>query len=133
MRKILFTVFLLLFVIAADWLGEVPEWVVVLVTVLLIPVLVEILKAIALKTNQVWLTGKAALSVMAFLIAVVLSALFVQWGQLPALPEDPAQAASALVGYATAFFGASTGLYNVVLGALLDRAASSKNLLSYRL
>lgn len=124
---------LLLFVVAAD--SAIPEVVVLILTAVAVPLLVELIKLIVVKVpSTAWLANKAAASVIAFLIAVGVAAVYsIQWGQLPPLPADPMEAFSQLMTYASVIYAASTGLYNLVLAKILDGLAKPGNLFAYKL
>jgi hypothetical protein len=139
MKKIfLFVIasFLMLFLVAFDVLPgtEVPVWVVALLTAVAIPLLVELVKLLAAKVPWLsWISGKVALSVLTYIVSVGAVAIFVNWTLIPPLPTDPAELVSVVLAYATAFFGAATGLYNVLIARMLNSWATSTNVLAYKL
>ena len=146
MKKILlvaaFTVlsFLLLTAEAVFPNTNVPAGIVAALTVLILPLVVELIKFIVAQfpklkwpTWLAWMSGKLALSILSFLIAAGVSALYTEWGTLPPLPADAGQAVAIVLGYATVFFGAVQLLYNVVYATILDAWAKPGNLLNYRL
>jgi hypothetical protein len=136
MRKyvlLLCALFVFILASAEIVIGDIPGWVVPLISVILIPLIVEGVKFLIAKfPNLSWLSGKVALSILAYLIAIAVTMAFTQWGQLPPLPEDTAQAVSVVLGYATALFGAATVLYNVLYSYFLNAWAKKDNILSYR-
>jgi hypothetical protein len=137
MRKylpVLLSLVVFLLATAEIIIGDVPAWVLPMLTIVLIPVLVEGIRWLVSKAPQLsWLTGKVALSILTYVIAVGVTAAFTQWGQLPPLPADAAEAVNTILGYATALFGAATILYNVLYAHFLDAWAKPQNALSYRL
>jgi hypothetical protein len=126
MKKYLYLILLvvmLLFVVAADFIGEIPEWLIMLLTVVIMPGAVGLAKAGAAKWPKElgWLDGKFWLSILTYLIAIAVVAAFTTWGELLKLPQDPALAAPFLVLLVQAFFGAATGLYNVLIAPVHKR------------
>jgi hypothetical protein len=65
-----------------------------------------------------WLNGKFWLSVITYVLAVGAVAAFVEWKAIPSLPADPGEAVSLVVVYIQAFFGAATGLYNLLIAPI---------------
>jgi len=125
--------FLLLFVVSAD--SAIPTVAVLIVTAVVIPLLVELIKLLVVKVPKLaWLADKVAVSVISFLIAVGVAAVYsIQWGQLPPLSSDPMVAFQELMAYASVLYTASTEFYNVVLAKFLDGLAKPGNLFAYKL
>jgi hypothetical protein len=101
----------------------VPEVVVYILTAFLIPGLVAVAKTAADKwpAQLGWLNGKFWLSILTYILASIVVAAFIQWKAIPALPEDPGLAVTLVLGYVNAFFGAATGLYNMIIGPIHNR------------
>ncbi len=127
MKKYLYlilSVAMLLFMVAADVLPGtgVPDWAIMLGTAIVMPGLVAGAKWLSEKVSWLsWLNGKFWLSILTYLLAAGVVAVFVQWKAIPALPEDPGLAVPLIVVYVQAFFGAATGLYNVLIAPVHNR------------
>jgi hypothetical protein len=115
--------------------GQIPEWVELALAVVAIPLIVELLKALVSKFPAAsWISGRVVLSIISYVIALGITAAFVNWGELPTLPQDAMEATNTILTYSAAFFGAATALYNILVSKLLDASAQKGNsLLSYRL
>jgi len=133
MRKIyliVLAVFVFMLAAAFDILPGtgVPEVLVVILTAFVIPGLVALVKMASEKwpAQLGWLNGKFWLSVITYVLAAGAVAAFVQWKTIPALPADPGEAVSLVVVYIQAFFGASTGLYNILIAPVHNRLVSNQ-------
>jgi len=113
--------------IAADFVGEIPEGLIMLLTVVVMPGVVGLAKAASEKWPDKlgWLGGKFWLSILTYAIAIVLTAAFVTWGELLNLPQDPGLAVPFLVACVEAFFGSATGLYNILIAPIHNRIRES--------
>lgn len=82
---------------------------------LIATLLAQVIKIASAKFG--WTPGRAAITIIAFVVSVLLAALF--WR--PELPStgDPMELATAVLSAATAVLGAAVGIYNVLLEALL--------------
>lgn len=139
-KKLLFLVFFVLaaFTMVAAVVPDgyvVPAVVIVLLTGVFIPAFVEGIKLLVAKVPSLEiLRSKAAASIYAYLIAVGITAYFcAQAGLLPALPVDPNGATETIIAWASTIFSASTILYNVVIGPIMERLATPTNALAYKL
>jgi len=94
----------------------VPDWILMFVTVVLVPILAQLIKLIASKIGKP--ISRSWVSVVVALVSVVLSWLVVK----PVLPiyEDPMEFVSELLIIATSVMGVATFLYNIILAKLFE-------------
>ena len=94
----------------------VPDWIIMFVTVVLVPILAQLIKLIASKIGKP--ISRSWVSVVVALVSVVLSWLVVK----PVLPiyEDPMEFVSELLIIAASVMGVATFLYNIILAKLFE-------------
>ncbi len=102
------------------------EILLVILSVLVIPAIVQAGKWAAVKLGWTWATGKGFLSAVTFVLAVGVAVYdLVANGGVGALPVDPMEAAVFITAKASAVFGAATVAYNVLLSKVADRLTSA--------
>jgi len=133
---LLFSVVLLFGLTAAavDPESVVPALALSIVTVVILPFLVEGVKILADKTGQAWLLGKTAATIYCWVIAMGLTVIYYNWKALPPLPSDPKEIATILFLYGSTIAQIATNVYNVVYAKWLEAEAQKPgSLLSYKL